>query len=62
MALDFQVIPYSKDAVLLLFSWRDTYTPVDILAFTVHPHVSVFNCAWLSHDISLQSNLDLRAS
>lgn len=24
MALDFQIIPYSKDSVLLLFSWRDT--------------------------------------
>lgn len=62
MALDFQVIPYSKDSVLLLFSWRDTYTPVDILAFTVYLHISVFNCTWLSHEISLSSNLDLSAS
>lgn len=62
MALDFQVIPHSKDSILLLFSWRDTYTPVDILAFTAYLHISGFNSPWLSHDISLQSNSDLSAS
>lgn len=62
MALDFQVIPYSKDSVLLLFSWSDTYTPMDILTLTVNLHISVSNCTWLSHRISLQRNLDQSAS
>lgn len=62
MALDFQVVPYSKDSVLLLFSWHDTYTPADILIFTAYLHISGFNCTWLSHEIGRQSNLDLSAS
>lgn len=62
MALDFQVIPHSKGSILLLFSWCDTYTPVDTLTFTAYLHISVFNSPWLSPDISLQSSSDLSAS